>query len=71
MNNTKLPTKEEYEKSIITSVSYKIRQWSDPIYQCPKCDGGMCKNLMVTLTSIPPMYEYSCNKCGHVDYQYQ
>ena len=70
MNNTKLPTKEEYEKSISIS-SCRIEQWSEPIYQCPKCDGGMCKNLMITLTSMPPKYEYRCNKCGHVDYQYQ
>ena len=70
MNNTKLPTKEEYEKSISIS-SCRIEQWSEPIYQCPKCDGGMCKNLMIALTSIPPMYEYRCNKCGYVDYQYQ
>ena len=70
MNNTKLPTKEEYEKSISIS-SCRIEQWSEPKYQCSEFGGGMCKNLMVTLTSIPPMYEYSCNKCGHVDYQYQ
>ena len=70
MSNFKLPTKEEYEKSISIS-SYEIRQWSEPKYQCSECGGGMCKNLMVTLTSIPPMYEYRCNKCGHADYQHQ
>lgn len=71
MNNFKLPTKEEYEKAIPIPLSYEPKQWSEPKYQCTECGGGMCKNLMVELASIPPMYEYKCNKCGHVDYQYQ
>lgn len=61
MSNFKLPTKKEYERSIPIP-SYEIRQWSEPKYQCSECGGGMCKNLMVTLTSIPPMYEYRCNR---------
>lgn len=40
MSNFKLPTKEEYEKSISIS-SYEIRQWSEPKYQCSEC-GGVC-----------------------------
>lgn len=36
---------------------------------CPECGGGgMCKNNMIVLTSIPPKYEYRCNKCGYVEY---
>lgn len=71
MSNNKLPTKEEYEKSIGGWRSCVFKQWSEPKYQCPVCGGGMCKNLMVTLTSYPVQYEYTCNKCGHVDYQFK
>ena len=45
-------------------------QWSEPKYQCPKCGGGMCKNLMVTLTTYPAQYEYQCDKCGYIEYQF-
>ena len=64
-----LPTAEEFEASISVT-PYIMKEWSDPIYQCPKCSGGMCKNLMEICTSIPPKYRYSCNKCGYTDYQY-
>ena len=40
-------------------------------YICPKChEGGMRRNEMVVLTSYPAQYEYCCDKCGHVEYQF-
>ena len=63
-------TKEEYVKQHenIYEMDYSFNQYSDPLYDCPECGGGMCKNLMFVLASAPPQYEYKCNKCGHVEY---
>ena len=66
-----LPTKAAYVSELQTMLPvYDFREWSDPIYQCPEdgCDGGMCKNLTMEFASLPPKYEYRCNKCGHTDY---
>ena len=66
-----LPTSEEYKKSMESKFKYDIyNKWSEPKYQCPKCDGGMCRNEMIVLASYPAQYEYRCNKCGHVEYHY-
>lgn len=50
----------------------EIKQWSDPVYPCPKCGGGMRMNMYGgrILTSIPPIRqsEYQCDKCGFIDY---
>lgn len=71
MNNySHLPTAEEYRKYSQSSF-HQMQTYSEPKYQCPKCGGGMCRNEMIVLTSYPVQYEYSCNKCGHVDYQYR
>ena len=64
-----LPSAEEYKKSMESKFRYAIyNEWSEPKYKCPKCDGGMCRNEMIVLTSYPEQYEYRCNKCGHVEY---
>ena len=46
----------------------EIRQWSDPIYPCPKCGGGMRQNMFGgrVITAFPPIRqnEYQCDKCG-------
>ena len=60
-----LPTKEEYEKMI----KFFNTSWSEPKYQCPNCDGGMCRNETFILASNPPKYEYRCNKCHHIEWQ--
>ena len=44
----RLMTKEQYEDWInrLDSEDRNIKpQWSQPVYICPKCGGGMCKNL--------------------------
>lgn len=64
-----LPTADECRKAIGITYSYQ-REWSEPKYICPKCGGGMCRNEMVVLTSYPAQYEYKCDKCGHVEYQF-
>lgn len=63
-----LPSLEEYENMNNVNIEDIVKQWSKPKFKCPKCGGGMCKNEMVTLTSYPASYEYSCNKCGHIEY---
>lgn len=67
---TKLPTAEEYREAAEKFAFKGIAQWSEPKYQCPKCDGGMCRNEMEVFTSYPPKYQYKCDKCGHIEYQY-
>lgn len=48
-----------------------LHPYSEPKYKCPKCsDGGMCRDNTKVLTSLPPKYEYKCNKCGHIEYKY-
>lgn len=69
-STTNLPTAEEYREAAQKSAFQFTSQWFEPMYQCPKCDGGMCKNLMVILTTYPPKYEYQCDKCGHKEYQF-
>lgn len=69
-STTCLPTAKEYSEAAEKIAFQFTAQWSEPKYQCPKCGGGMRKNMMVVLTSYPAQYEYQCDKCGHVDYQY-
>lgn len=64
---TNLPTAKEYREA----AQKDPLQWSEPKYQCPKCGGGMRRNEMVVLTSYPPQYEYQCDKCGYIEYQYK
>lgn len=64
-----LPSADEYRKSIGVPYYYQS-EWSEPKYVCPKCGGGMCRHETVVLTSNPPQYEYQCNQCGHVEYQF-
>ena len=67
---TDLPTADEYRESIGFPPYYYQREWSEPKYICPKCGGGMCRHENIVLTSNPPQYEYQCNKCGNVEYQF-
>lgn len=71
INIPSLPTKEEYEAETLNRHNFMQRDWSEPKYLCTKCNGGMCRNEKVVLASYPPMYEYRCNKCGHIEYQYR
>lgn len=67
---THLPTAKEYEEAANKLAFQFTSQWSEPKYQCPECGGGMCRNEMIVLSSCPAQYQYRCNKCGHIDYQY-
>ena len=67
---THLPTAKEYSEAANKMAFQFTGQWSEPKYQCPECGSGMCKNLMITLTSYLAQYEYQCDKCGHIEYQY-
>lgn len=62
-----LPSIEQYQSSKF-AIAMQNDEYSEPLFKCPKCDGGMCKNLTRTLTSLPPSYEYKCDKCGHIEY---
>lgn len=67
---TYLPSAKEYREAVDKNAFQFTAQWSKPLYQCPKCGGGMCKNLMVVLTTYPAQYEYQCDKCGYMEYQH-
>ena len=71
LDTTYLPTAKEYSEMAEKVAFPFTAQWSEPKYQCPKCGGGMRRNNMVVLTTYPAKYEYQCDKCGHVDYQYR
>ena len=65
-DNMRLMTKEQYEDWInrLDSEDRNIKpQWSQPMYICPKCGGGMCKNLWTcrSLAVTPPITEYEFN----------
>lgn len=69
-STTCLPTAKEYSEATNKLAFQFTGQWSKPKYQCPKCGGGMRRNEMITLTSYPAQYEYQCDKCGYIEYQY-
>lgn len=69
-NENKLPTKDEYVSSTVSSIDVGIstEKYSEPRFKCPKCGGGMRKNLQEICTSLPPKYEYRCDTCGLVTF---
>lgn len=61
-------TREEYIKAN-RKKCFTIWQYSEPKYECPRCQHGkMRKNLSMVLCSSPPMYQYECDSCGYVDF---
>lgn len=65
-----LLTAKEYE-DIANNIAFQSTdQWSKPKYQCPMCNGEMCKNLNIALLTYPAQYAYRCNRCGYVEHQY-
>lgn len=67
---TRLPTAKEYSEMAQKTAFQFTGQWSEPKYQCPKCDGGMRKDLTMVIDTYPAQYKYQCDKCGHTEYQY-
>lgn len=61
-----LPTFDEYAAE--ESNSLFIQQWSEPKCQCPECHYPMRRRNDTILTSFPPMYEYQCIHCQHIEY---
>lgn len=66
--NNSLPTAKEY-REMADQIAFS-EQWSEPKYQCPKCNGGMRRDETIVLTSFPAQYMYECNKCGYRESQY-
>lgn len=65
LDTNELPSKEEYESKFSKPAN---PSYSEPKFKCPKCDGGMCKDLSIVLTTYPVKYCYKCDKCGHIEY---
>ena len=59
-------TKEEFIKA--QQREFSNPQYSEPLYDCEECGGGMCRDNWGICACIPPKYKYVCNKCGHVDF---
>lgn len=66
--NNSLPSAKEY-REMANQIDFSAR-WSEPKYQCPKCNGGMRRDETIVLSSFPPQYMYECNKCGYRESQY-
>lgn len=66
--NNRLPTAKEY-REMANQIDF-LAQWSEPKYQCPKCNGGMRRDETIVLSSFPAQYMYECNKCGYRESQY-
>ena len=66
-----LPDKDLYIKAHESIIDKAFVEWSSPKYKCPKCGGGMRKNLQhcICLASYPPQYRYTykCNKCDYTE----
>ena len=64
-------SREEYIKTLQDEAEIRNRKYSEPKYKCPKCDGGMCKNLQYgeIIDTDPPIYKeyYKCDSCGFED----
>ncbi len=65
-----LPTTKEYEEAANKIAFQFTGQWSELKYQCPMCNGEMCKNLNTALLTYLAQYMYRCNKCGYIERQY-
>ena len=61
-------SREEYITKLEEEREQRNREYSEPKYICPKCGGGMRKNLRYgeVLTTYPPIYKdfYKCDTCG-------
>ena len=62
-----LPTAEEYKKPTCPHDPTMV-EYCEPKYQCPECDGIMCRNSMDASPSRFVQYGYRCNKCGRIEY---
>ncbi len=62
-------SKEEYVK-MMDCIMDPEPVWSDPVFECPVCGGGMCRNNQIVLPTYPPQHKYKCNKCDHIEYMY-
>lgn len=68
-----LLTNEEFtklEQQAISTYWEMNKPFSDPVYICPKCGGGMCRENNMVYTSNPPCYRYQCNKCGNSEFRH-
>lgn len=68
-----LMSKEEYLKirPKITANYLSLSEYSNPVYRCDKCGGGMCKNLSygLTVATMPPISQsvFRCDTCGYIE----
>lgn len=72
-----LMTKEQYKEWVNRTLDEDrgiCPEWSQPMYICPKCGGGMRKNLWTCrmLACNPPIteYQYMCDnpECNNIEY---
>ena len=61
-----LPSKEDYFNSRERlAIGYGTgKEWSEPLFVCPICGGGVRRNENYFLASFPPVFIYRCDECG-------
>ena len=63
-----LPTREQFIETHTKFTQPVVPRYSQPLYQCPKCGGGMCKDNLSSyvIATNPPIDSdlYKCDSCG-------
>lgn len=61
-----LPTMEEFKaQERPNTISFDVKGMKDePLFECPKCQGEMHRDISVVYMTYPPKYKYFCKECG-------
>lgn len=62
---SKLPTKDDYIKTINYAEETMQDVWNKELYQCPRCGAGVKRDYSVSYMSNPPKYRYFCKNCNY------
>ena len=67
---TQIPSFDDYIDSLY--IPSPVPRYSEPKCICPKCkQGAMRKRLDLVYITHPPMYEYKCDECEHIEYLFK
>lgn len=65
--NKKLPTKEEFMKTLNFAEEDITMTWNKELFVCPQCGGGVKRDHSKQFMSNPPKYRYFCKSCTYSD----
>ena len=63
-------TFDKMSKDAVTTYFEMMKPWSDPVYKCRHCGGGMRRENNMVYASNPPCYRYECDTCGKSEFQH-